>query len=256
MECAQRPFEAQSCACHAACRAPALCHHPQTMHLLLQEQHVRLPAGCLLAERLQPVSAHPTCGPWGQWLLHPSFPPILLTHHHLLPRGQEPSPPHALPQASLAPGASQAGGQPCLTSAVGWVHPVRGYQPALSAPNGRWALGQSPPGGMGILTCAGQPMASGACRAGVKCGSLVSYHLGHAPYSMSLCPLPPWEGLAPPACEDLRVPWCQWWDWDPQGVTLGLGLYPTNSVGEPCPRTQAPRPAQALLRRGGGSRAM
>lgn len=39
-------------------RAPALCHHPQAVHLLLQDQHIRLPTGRLLAERLQPVSAH------------------------------------------------------------------------------------------------------------------------------------------------------------------------------------------------------
>ncbi|XP_070647053.1 SH3 domain-binding protein 2 isoform X4 [Bos indicus] len=37
--------------------APALCGHPQTLYLLLQEQHIRLAAGRLLAEWLQPVSA-------------------------------------------------------------------------------------------------------------------------------------------------------------------------------------------------------
>uniref|UniRef100_A0A8D0XLS8 SH2 domain-containing protein n=1 Tax=Sus scrofa TaxID=9823 RepID=A0A8D0XLS8_PIG len=41
----------------AAQMAPALCHHPQAMHLLLQEQHVCLPAGRLLPEWLQPGDA-------------------------------------------------------------------------------------------------------------------------------------------------------------------------------------------------------
>lgn len=39
-------------------RAPPLCDHPPALHILLQEQHVCLPAGRLLTERLQQVSAH------------------------------------------------------------------------------------------------------------------------------------------------------------------------------------------------------
>lgn len=47
-------------------RAPALRHHSQALYLLLQEQHLGLPAGRLLAERLQPVSA--ACWGPGLWL--------------------------------------------------------------------------------------------------------------------------------------------------------------------------------------------
>lgn len=106
----------------SARRAPALCHHPQALHLLLQEQHVRLAAGRLLPEWLQPVSARPACCPahLADWAWSQRSSP---TQPSALPRSLRARPPlcpeHRPCPDLLARVLPGWGPVPCFTSAVG-----------------------------------------------------------------------------------------------------------------------------------------
>lgn len=95
-------------------RASALCGHPQTVYLLLQEQHIRLPAGRLLAERLQPVSALLAAGASGSpWLPLRQVQAFLFTTPALWisPTPASPSSPESQP-SGLAKGLGARSGPP------------------------------------------------------------------------------------------------------------------------------------------------
>lgn len=106
----------------SARRAPALCHHPQALHLLLQEQHVRLATGRLLPEWLQPVSARPACCPahLADWAWSQRSSP---TQPSALPRSLRVRPPlcpeHRPCLDLLAWVLPGWGPVPCFTSAMG-----------------------------------------------------------------------------------------------------------------------------------------